>query len=340
MNRLAILLWALLLPLPSLPAIAGAAQGPPSAAQPLDAPKATFHSSSSLVLVDVIALSAGSGLPDKTLKRDDFQVFDNGHSVSIQTFDTGRQTRPLALWFVVQCNMSGYEKQGSGLFAGHISLLEPALKYLDRLDTVAVAHWCDNGDSKLDLLPTNNVEEVSTALEKVLSPSPGAHPTDRPGELALQRTLQLIVSATRTSSPEPLPVLLFLYGDWSAMPRSEADHFIDELLETSAIAFGLRDRRSPHIWWWIPAEQKEISHYITTQTGGQYLEVTPETYAKGLEEILRQLHFRYELGFEPQTLDGKRHKLAVELAKASKNQHKGVRLRYREAYVPTAQGIR
>jgi hypothetical protein len=337
MIRFALLLSVLLLPQLCLPAIAGAGQEVPSAAQSAQPPEATFRSSSNLVLVDVIALSAGSGLPDQTLMRDDFQILDNGRPVSTKTFDTGRQTRPIVLWFVVQCGMSGHEKEGSGLFAGHVGLLEPALKHLDTHDSVAVAHWCDNGDSKLDLLPTKNVEEVSTALEQVLGPNPGAHPTDRPGELALQRTLQLIVSATRTSRPEPLPVLLFLYGDWSAMPKSEADHFIDELLETSAIAFGLRDRRSPHIWWWIPAEQKEIAHYIVTQTGGQYLEVTPETYAKGLEEILQRLHFRYQLGFQPETLDGKRHKLAVELTRTARNDHKGVRLRYREAYVPTAQ---
>lgn len=123
------------------------------------------------------------------------------------------------------------------------------------------------------------------------------------------------------------------------MPRSEADHFINELLETSAIAYGLKDRRSPGIWF-VPGEQKEVAHYIATQTGGQYLAVTPETYATGLEEILRQLHFRYELGFKPETVDGKRHKLAVKLAPVGKKQHRGVRLRYRPAYVPVRLGTR
>lgn len=147
---------------------------------------------------------------------------------------------------------------------------------------------------------TCRVEEAATALEQVLAPMPDAHPTNRPGELALQKTLQLIIDATRSSEPEPLPVLIFLYGDWSGMPRSEADHFIDELLETSAIAYGLKDRRSPQIWSLRPfGEQGAIANYIATQTGGQYLRVTPETYATGLEEILRQLHFRYETAVSP-----------------------------------------
>jgi hypothetical protein len=58
--------------------------------------------------------------------------------------------------------------------------------------------------------------------------------------LALQKILQLIIDDSRSSKPEPLPVVIFLYGDWSGMDRSEANHFIDELLQTSAIAFGVR----------------------------------------------------------------------------------------------------
>ena len=56
--------------------------------------------------------------------------------------------------------------------------------------------------------------------------------------------------------------------------------------------------------------------------------------APGLS-ILQQLHFRYELGFVPENLDGKRHKLIVKLADVVKNHHKHVRLRYRAGYVPT-----
>jgi hypothetical protein len=313
------------------PAISTVAQDAP----PAPHPDITFHSSSHLVLVDVVALNAKNGLPDKTLKREDFQVLDNGHPVSIKTFDSGAQftTRPLSLWFVVQCAMPGWEKEGSGLFAGQINRLKPALQSLENQDTVAVAHWCDDGQSKLDLLPTSNVDQAATSLEQVLATTLNSDGHDRPGELALQTTLQLIVDETRSVEPEPVPVLIFLYGDYSAMPRSEADHFIGELLETSAVAYGLRDRRSPRIW--SLGEQGAIANYIATQTGGEYLRVTPETYAKGLEEILLRLHGRYELGFKPEVLDGKHHKLLVTLADAAKSQHKRVRLRHRLAYVPT-----
>lgn len=331
MKPFAILVFVLWL----LPVTTGLAQERAAVDQ---APETTFHTSSDLVLVDVIALK--NGVPDKGLKRDDFEIFDDGHPVSIKTFDSGAQftTRPVILWFVVQCNMRRYETKGSGLFAGQISRFHPALANLEHQDSVAVAHWCDDGQYKLDLPPTRNVDEAVTALEQVLVPVPDTKGHGRDGELALQQTLQQIVDTTRGARPEPVPVLIFLYGDYSSMDKSEADHFIGELLTTSAIAFGIRDHRSPHIWF-APGEQKEIAHYIASQTGGEYFDATPETYATALAKILQQLHFRYQLGFKPEALDGKRHKLYVTLTDSAKNQHKGVRLRFRAAYVPTRHEI-
>jgi hypothetical protein len=99
------------------------AQEVPAVAHSSQSPETTFRTSSSLVLVQVVALK--HGLPDKTLQQDDFQVFDNGQLVSIKTFDSGAQfsTRPLALWFVVQCNMQGWGRrvraylQGRSIFS-------------------------------------------------------------------------------------------------------------------------------------------------------------------------------------------------------------------------------
>jgi len=51
------------------------------------------------------------------------------------------------------------------------------------------------------------------------------------------------------------------------------------------------------------------------------------------------VHFRYELGFVPAIIDGKRHKLKVALAKEAKEakeEYRGVRLRFRGEYIPAA----
>jgi len=126
------------------------------------------------------------------------------------------------------------------------------------------------------------------------------------------------------------------------MPKPEADRFANELLATSAIAYGIKDSESPQIreLSWLGGEQASIANYIATQTGGQYFKVPPPEYAPALKAILQQLHFRYELGFAPETLDGTRHKLQVKLVNNGKVEHKGIRLRYREGYVPIPTGNR
>ncbi len=318
-------------------AIAAKAQQVPRVPQTPHSPETILRISTNLVLVDVVALSSQGGRPESRLSKDDLQVFDDGHPVSIKTFDVGTGARPLALWFIVQCKMPGWEAEGSGLFTGEISLFEPALKDLEKQDTVAVAHWCDNGDSRLDMMPTSDVAQATSSLEQVLAAAPaGEFKHDRTGELALQKTLQLIVDATRSLPRDTLPLVVFLYGDYSAMPRGEADAVVDKLLQTSAIAYGLADSRSPKIRSrsWAGGEQGAIAGYIATSTGGRYFRAATHDYAGSLKKILEQLHFRYELGFQPASLDSRRHKLTVKLVGKAKKRFKGVQLTYRTAYVP------
>lgn len=75
-------------------------------------------------------------------------------------------------------------------------------------------------------------------------------------------------------------------------------------------------------------------HFMSKHTGGQYFSAPPSGFAAELEAILMQLHFRYELGFTPPALDGKRHALKVELTKEAKEKHRGIRLRFRPEYIP------
>jgi hypothetical protein len=131
-SRLPLVVWSLELCISAIFAVA-------------QQPETTFRSSSNLALVDVVALSARNGLPNDTLQRDDFQSIDDGQRL--------RSLRLIAA-------------QGSGLFAGRVSLFQPALKSLNKQDMVGVAHWCDDGQSKLDLLPTNDIERATAALEQ------------------------------------------------------------------------------------------------------------------------------------------------------------------------------
>jgi hypothetical protein len=73
----------------------------------------------------------------------------------------------------VICNESGLPKFGaSAEFLGQESLFRPALDHLATHDRIGVAHWCDNGDSELDLLPTQEVDKAIHELAEALKPIP------------------------------------------------------------------------------------------------------------------------------------------------------------------------
>src|ERR1700728_936452 len=307
--------------------------------RPTDPEIPTFRVQSSLVVVDVISQDPKSGLPIRDFKKGDFRLFDNKHEVRIATFDSGARydTRPITVWLVVICDESGLPKFGaSAEFLGQESLFHPALNHLEHHDTVGVAHWCDNGESQLDLLPTEDRNRVIEELAETLKPIPfegGTFASDEAGEQAFRKVIRLIIRDAYRRNPKPLPVLVFLHGDHTGQPHGDLNKLVDDFLETSGIVFGVRDSRSPNLHF-IIGERAKIMHYMAKHTGGEYFSVPPSGYEAALEAILLQLHFRYELGFIPPAIDGKHHELRVELTKSAKAAHKGLRLKYRPDYIP------
>jgi len=305
-----------------------------------------FTAGTQLVLVDVLALDPKSGLPINTLQRDDFRLFDNGRPVSLTAFDSGARydTRSVALWLVVICNLPGHGPHStlaSGSFAGNESLLRPGLDDLDKNDRVGVAHWCDDGAAQLDLHPTKDRDAVITTLTQVLKPvskEVARQIDNRQGELTLQRLVRLIIDDAHQSNPQPLPVVVFLHSDHTGMPISELNLITNEFLETSGIAFGLKDKGvdEPFQGTYSNGEQAAVLHYMCDAMGGQYYSVPKSMFSVALQSILLQLHFRYELGFKPPALDGKRHDLRVEFQGAAREKYKAVSLRYRQQYIPKA----
>jgi len=309
----------------------------------------TFHADTSLVLLDVVTLESKTGLPLNKLTRDDFEVLDNGKPVPIETFDSGARydTRPITLWIVTLCNMLDYSELQSGLFAGKISLFRPALAHLDKNDLIGVASWCDNGESTIELQPTHDTDQAITATEKTLQKRPFKNPrcdpnlpnraSACPGERALREMIQRILQNVRESKPERVPVIVFLYADHSGMPEKAVDELVDDILKTSGVVFGINDITvGPSQSHWNRSQERgAIIHYIAEETGGQYFAVPEDLYGTALDSILMQLHFRYELGFKPTAVDGKRHAVQVTLVGEAAKQYGTAKLRYRPQYIAT-----
>jgi len=299
-----------------------------------------IRTQSSLVLVDVIGEDAKNGLPVRDFQKDDFRVYDNRQAVSIESFDrgSGPGARPVIVWLVVICNEQG-KIGGSANYAGKEALFRPALEHLDKHDMVGVAHWCDNGETQLDLAPTENRDAPLRVLAEIIRPIPfqgGNSHADEVGEVTFRKMIRLIIQDAHRRNPQPLPAVVFLDGDHTGQPIEELNALVDDFLETSGIVFGIKDSRYP---WVMPliGEHAQILHYMAKETGGQYVIASPSGYAAALESILTQLHFRYEIGFIPAAIDGKRHSLKVELAHEAREKHKGVRLRFRPEYIPVPE---
>jgi hypothetical protein len=295
--------------------------------------------------VDVIAESVTTGSHGRQialatdLKRGDFHVFDNGREMPISSFDIGSEhtTRPIALWLVVQCPEGHLQGWASDFLRGKTGLLKPALTHLEGQDAVGVAYWCDDGKAVIDLPPGHDSDAATAALEQLLNREQ-ARGDNRDGELAMQRLIRLLVNNTKHSQPERLPVLLFLYGDHCATYPNEAEKIIEAVLETSGIVFGMSDGS------WQPdlarsyngyGQINYLVHHYSKQTGGEYYTTAdPKLFSAAIDYILTQLHLRYTVGFKPLVIDGKRHKVKVELGKEAQQRFSGLQLRFRQEYIP------
>jgi hypothetical protein len=305
--------------------------------QSADTPQVTIHVETTLVLVDVITQDAKTFLPVSSLRKEDFRVFDNDSEMAIQSFDVGARygTRPISHWFVVICNEIDWDENGSGFMRGKTSSLRPALEHLDKNDTLGVAHWCDNQTDKIDFPPSRDIDSGLKRLEKLFHGWPYGVGT-RTGELALQEMLRKILENAHQTKPEPLPVIVFLYGDHSGMVREEADDLLKDLLQTAGIVYGINDgavRVSPNCLD-NPHGQGHVAHFLAAKTGGQFFSVAPKMFATALDDILVQVHLRYVLGFKPPAFDGKTHKLRVEITAAAAQKFPPIRLSFRPGYIP------
>jgi hypothetical protein len=306
-----------------------------------------FKVNSRLVLVDVIAEYMKDELHGRPitlateLQREDFRVFDNGKEMPISSFDIGIEhtTRPIALWLIVQCPEGHAEGWSSDFLRGRTGLIKPALTHLEMQDAVGVAHWCDNGEALIDLPPGHDPDASTAALDHLLSQRP-VRGENRTGELAMQKLIRLLVDEVQHSKPDRLPILLFLYGDHCATYPDEAEKIIEAVLEASGFVFGMSDAN----WQVNPGKDHNgygqinyLVHHYSRETGGEYYTtVDPKLFSAAVDYIITQLHLRYTIGFKPLLIDGKKHKVKVELTKESQQRLLGMQLRFRQEYIPVA----
>ncbi len=80
------------------------------------------------------------------------------------------------------------------------------------------------------------------------------------------------------------------------------------------------------------AVQMQLAQYWSGKTGGRVFSTSNEAYGESLGQLLDEAHARYQLGFIPEALDGKWHRLRLELTDSARRAYRAVGLRYRSGY--------
>ena len=305
-------------------------------------PAYTLHAQSNLTLIDLTAVDRDTLVPDRTLTREDLQIFDNGNPVPTKNLDQGSGSafRPVLLWLITQCNMNHWTEEGSGFIAGNAAALKKGMTHLHANEMVAVAHWCDSGEVGVDLRPSLDHDAALPAIDAVLRPVFTKPSDTRPGELALQAMIRQTQEVSRQAPPNFIPVLLFLHGDQTGAPASEIEKLLEETLQSSSMLFLLNDGAiQSRGGTFLGIERSHMLRYLAEQTGGAAIVAdshNPDSYSEALATILDRLHDRYQIGFVPQKLDGKVHKLKVQLTPEAKKSHPRLLLKARAEYRATS----
>jgi hypothetical protein len=326
-------------------AIGGAPRGRTAIGRALHAHNATGDSAATAapVIVEVIATDKRAHAPAEGLTQDDFEIMEDRSVAQITSFAHGSEgsLRPLSLWLVVQCpeerSYSNWVSNGSGFMKGKTATLTPVLKKLNERDTVGVAHWCDNGEVGVDLLPSADRAAPQNVLDAVLNTT-RTNVARVPGVNALHNMVIRVRDTARRLTPKAQPVIIFLYGDHSWMYHDEAEDMLDQPLGALPIVYGINNGTvSIHR---VPGSdkyaQRFVVHFLADRTGGRVLSSVRGDYAGELEQILAELYGRYEIGFVPTAGIGKHYGVKVKLSEEGRKKTKSVELSFAPELVAAA----
>jgi VWFA-related protein len=244
------------------------------------------------------------------LKRENFQVLDNGKLQPITVFDNS----PQAIRLIVLIDVSGSME-------GNLPLLrEGAEELFSRLgpdDLVRVGTF--GKDIVISPKFTRDVNELRAAL-----------PTEIPRNASTPLWRAVDQAVTELENAEGRPVVLILSDGKNSFTGNFRDKIVTQIEvadhanaeEVMIYSIGLRSRGGTM----VPRAGADIGAMmaadlpdpglgkVALDTGGGYLEMRPrDDLGAAFSRVAEELHSQYLLGFSPTVKDGKRHKLEVKV---------------------------
>lgn len=280
------------------------------------AQKQTIRVSTETVAVYVTATDAEKRLVSD-LVREDFEILDNGKPVNINIFEN----RPVPITVVVMIDTSGSITASLGL------VKEGAEQFLLRLlpdDQAQVGEFSD----KIKFHPGNFIGDRDRLIYLLKHELDFGYPTRLYD--AVDQSIERLLEVDGRKV-----VLVFTDGDDTAS-KVGVGKVMDKAREKDVMVYAVglqveyfngqqRVRSSP---------DRGLKR-LAEDTGGGYFELKKtadlgETFTR----VAQELHSQYVIGFSPEVLDGKIHKLDVRVKKA------GMTARARKTYIAPLAGTR
>jgi VWFA-related protein len=264
-----------------------------------------------LVSLEVLVTDKRSGARVDSLKKENFELLDDGRPVSITHFSYGSKAeQPLAISLIV--NSSPYRT--TAIVPRLRGALEAAMGQLRPEDEVAVFDF--SADSEMVQELTRDRDIILSALEKTVERQ--KHPFKSIGRNAdvLSHLLLAAVNHTKERKPKSRIALIVISDDilGRLSPELKTDTE-NHLLAAGAAVNGLIKITGLLANALRPIVPTRQIAYYSEQTGGEMINVRGDDYSNALEQVIGNVVGRYSLGFEPDKsrLDGQFHKLTVNV---------------------------
>lgn len=281
---------------------------------------------SAVVSIEVLVTDKQTGERVDGLKREDFEVTDEGRPQTLTFFSQGMEARdPLALVLLTDLDLQSLSEL-------HLLRLRAALRR-------AMVGSLRNGDqvAVITLSPEAKIAHVlghdrQGVLETLTPTAAGAG--ERPKRLKRDDITSGLLTAVRHVQERRKQFRLELVVV-SERPYVElkqaAKSSVDELLASGAVVNAIRKSGG----------RDDVLGHICDQTGGEVIKLRGNDYSDALERIIENLARRYSIGFTPdETLqDGRFHNLRVSIRpSATLGRHRPFVVRARRGYVAGNSG--
>jgi Ca-activated chloride channel family protein len=237
------------------------------------------------------------------LTRDDFEVFDNNRPQPITVFDNTPQRITVAVMFDMSRSMAGQYPRIRDAAVALVQALWPD-------DRARIGSF--GMEVAISPLLTNDKPTLLRIIDEELWPGKNT-PLWYGTEMAMKAL---------EDEPGRRVVLLFTDGVDSTLLVPGNQGRTREMAERGAFmiyAVGLGGL--------FGGMSDEMKLFVAATGGGHFVVPKEDDLGKTFAQVVEELHHQYVIGFSPETLDGKSHKLTI------KTRQPGMKVRGRKTYI-------